>query len=109
MTFKENTPDTRNSKVIDIVYGLNEFGIEPEIVDPVANPEEVYQEYGLELTSMDQLNDLDCIVLAVAHDQFKDMDLSVFNKLFANVSNENKVIIDVKSVFGQRINRGRGI
>ncbi|MFD2639172.1 nucleotide sugar dehydrogenase [Piscibacillus salipiscarius] len=98
LTFKENTPDTRNSKVIDIVYGLNEFGIEPEIVDPVANPEEVYQEYGLELTSMDQLNDLDCIVLAVAHDQFKDMDLSVFNKLFANVSNENKVIIDVKSV-----------
>ncbi|WP_411954021.1 nucleotide sugar dehydrogenase [Alkalibacillus sp. S2W] len=98
LTFKENTPDTRNSKVIDIVNGLNDYGIKPVVVDPVANPDEVYNEYGIELTSMEQLTNLDCIVLAVAHDQFKAMGLTEFDRFFANVSNENKVLIDVKSV-----------
>jgi UDP-N-acetyl-D-galactosamine dehydrogenase len=69
ITFKENTPDTRNSKVIDIIESLKEYGIEPIVVDPVADSEETRREYGIDLVDINDVKDADCIVLAVAHDK----------------------------------------
>ena len=87
ITYKENCPDTRNSKVVDIIKGLNEYGIEPIVVDPQANREDTKQEYGIELMDIDDVKDADCLVFAVALDEFK------------NIDNSEKVIIDVKGIF----------
>jgi UDP-N-acetyl-D-glucosamine/UDP-N-acetyl-D-galactosamine dehydrogenase len=70
MTFKENVPDTRNSRVIDIVRELKKFGIAAQIADPLANAEAVAQEYGLALTDLDALQPADAVILAVAHDRY---------------------------------------
>jgi UDP-N-acetyl-D-glucosamine/UDP-N-acetyl-D-galactosamine dehydrogenase len=98
LTFKENCPDIRNSKVEDIISGLNEYGIKPIVVDPYASPEEAVQEYGVNLVPLDMINEADCLIFAVAHDMFKDMPLEKINQLFVNVPNKEKVIIDVKSI-----------
>lgn len=99
ITYKENCPDTRNSKVVDIIKGLNEYGIEPIVVDPQANREDTKQEYGIELMDIDDVKDADCLVFAVAHDEFKNMALGQIEKFFKNIDNSEKVIIDVKGIF----------
>ena len=101
MTFKENTPDIRNSKVEDIIKRLAEFDINPVVVDPYASPEETRAEYGIELTDLKDVNDADCIVMAVAHDDFKKMDTKQISSLFKEVPNKEKVIIDVKSALNK--------
>jgi UDP-N-acetyl-D-galactosamine dehydrogenase len=70
ITFKENVPDTRNSRVIDIVRELRDFGITVQIADPLANAEAVAQEYGLTLTDLEALQPADAVILAVAHDRY---------------------------------------
>lgn len=70
ITFKENVPDTRNSRVIDIVRELQKFGIAVQIADPMANAEAVAREYGLALTALDTLQPADAVILAVAHDRY---------------------------------------
>ncbi|WP_215189607.1 nucleotide sugar dehydrogenase [Exiguobacterium sp. s6] len=106
VTFKENCPDTRNSKVIDIINRLNEFDINPTIVDYNADKKELSNEYGLKLTELDKINNADCIVLAVAHDQYKMMNVKEIEKLFNPES--GKILIDVKSVLNSEeyINNG---
>ena len=94
-TFKENCPDIRNSKVFDIYHGLQEYGITPFVFDDNAIPEEIEHEYGVTPISEDGLHDFDCVIVAVAHDSFKSLDLG---KLFRDVPNNQKVIIDVKSI-----------
>src|SRR5699024_3064352 len=69
-TFKENTPDTRNTRVIDIVEELKEYGLTPIIVDPVADKEEAKLEYGLTFNDLSDVKDMDAVILAVAHDEF---------------------------------------
>ncbi|MEG0759292.1 MAG: nucleotide sugar dehydrogenase [Raoultibacter sp.] len=98
LTFKENCPDTRNSKVEDIIKKLNEYGIEPVVVDPMAKPEDAKHEYGVELTALDDVRDADCVVIAVAHDEFKTMTIERLDGLFATMPMSEKVIIDVKSI-----------
>jgi UDP-N-acetyl-D-galactosamine dehydrogenase len=98
ITFKENCPDTRNSKVADIIKTLNEYGIEPIVVDPQADKEDATQEYGVDLVEIDNVKDADCLVFAVAHDEFKAMNMKQINGMFKNCINEEKVIIDVKSI-----------
>ncbi|MEG2267380.1 MAG: UDP binding domain-containing protein, partial [Acinetobacter sp.] len=98
LTFKENCPDTRNSKVEDIIKKLNEYGIEPVVVDPMAKPEDAKHEYGVELTALDDVRDADCVVIAVAHDEFKTMTIERLDGLFATMPVSEKVIIDVKSI-----------
>ncbi|MGI6713433.1 MAG: nucleotide sugar dehydrogenase [Bacillota bacterium] len=98
ITFKENCPDTRNSKVADIIKTLNEYGIEPIVVDPQADKEDAKQEYGVDLVEIDNVKDADCLVFAVAHDEFKAMNMKQINGMFKNCINEEKVIIDVKSI-----------
>lgn len=101
-TFKENCPDVRNSKAIEIVDHLKNYGLEPIIVDPLGEPAEIEREYGYALTSLDEVHDVDCIVIAVAHDAFRSMSLQQLDGLFVSCPKEEKVIIDVKSILNKR-------
>lgn len=98
ITFKENTPDTRNSKVVDIIDSLKEYGIEPIVVDPEADATEAKHEYGIDLIDIEEVHDVDCLVLAVAHDTFKQMSWHEIDALYGDFENNNKVLIDVKSI-----------
>lgn len=99
LTFKENCPDIRNSKVEDIINRLSEYEIVPLVVDPWASPEDARKEYNIELSSMDQVKEADCIVLAVAHDEFKKLSWDDMDKMYkTNSSMEEKVLIDVKGL-----------
>lgn len=98
LTFKENTPDTRNSKVVDIIDSLREYGIEPIIVDPEADADEAKHEYGVDLVDINDVKDADCLVLAVAHDAFKKMNWNDIDSLYGDFKNNEKVLIDVKSI-----------
>lgn len=93
-TFKENTPDTRNTRVIDIVEELKEYGITPMIVDPVADKEEAKQEYDLEFQELSDVKDVDALILAVSHDEFSSLTQEEINAFYED--NENKVLIDIK-------------
>jgi len=95
LTFKENCPDLRNTKVVDIVKGLKGYDITPDIFDPWCSNEEAHLEYGLTLTEAPEHNAYDAIILAVAHDKFKAMGASEIRK-FGNASH---VLYDLKYVF----------
>lgn len=99
MTFKENTPDTRNSKVIDIINSIREYGIEPIIVDPVADAEGAKQEYNIDIEDFENVKNADCVILSVAHDQFKKLSLKDIDSLYGDFANNEKILIDVKSLF----------
>ncbi len=99
LTFKENCPDTRNSKVADIYNRLTEFGISPIVVDSWASKRDALHEYGIELKSMSEASDADCIIFAVAHNEFRNMSLTEIQKLYKNIPNREKVLIDVKGIF----------
>lgn len=99
LTFKENCPDIRNTRVIDIIKRLNEYGVNPVVADPLVNPAEAREEYGLELTELSEIRNADCLVFAVAHDVFKEMDLGQIDRMFCNVEMNQKIIIDIKSIF----------
>lgn len=103
LTFKENCPDIRNSKVVDIMNRLKEFGIEPIVVDPWSDAKEALKEYGVALNSMKDVHDVDCVVLAVAHDIFRELSVAEIDGLFA-VGNNNltKVIVDVKGILNRQ-------
>lgn len=99
ITFKENCPDPRNSKVVDIVVGLKQYGIQPMVVDPVADKQDVFDEYGIVLSDLHNMYDLDCIIVAVAHDCFKELSLADISALFTIAPDSEKVIIDIKSLY----------
>lgn len=107
ITFKENCPDIRNSKVIDIINRLSEYGINPKIYDPYANKEEAKKVYNIDLIDKSELAKADCIVFAVAHDVFENMDVKDIEQLY-DKKLDNKVLIDVKSMFNKKemINNG---
>lgn len=108
ITFKENCPDTRNSKVVDIIRRLTEYGIEPIVVDPKADIAEAKGEYGVELVTLDTVKEADCVVFAVSHDEFKSMGLEQIDGLFGNIDNSEKVIIDVKSILDKNLIEAKG-
>ena len=99
LTFKENCPDTRNSKVDDIIKQLNTYGIEPIVVDPWASEKEAKLEYNVIITDIKNVSDADCVICAVAHDEFKKLSLMDIKKLFKNVPDCEKVLIDVKGIY----------
>ena len=99
LTFKENCPDTRNSKVADIIKRLNEYGIDPIVADPWADENDALKEYGVALTSLEEVNNADCVIIAVAHNEFKDMPLERIKTLFRNCDDGEKVLIDVKGLY----------
>ncbi len=97
LTFKENCPDTRNSKVDDIIKRLNEFDIKPIVVDPWASERDAMHEYGIKLTKLEDVRNIDCIIIAVAHNEFKSLSLDDLRKLYKEGTEQ--VIIDVKGLF----------
>lgn len=99
LTFKENCPDTRNSKVNDIIKELNEYGIDPIVVDPWASEKDAFHEYGVSLTKLQDVSDADCVIIAVAHSEFKELSVNDIKKLYRAGADENKVIIDVKGLY----------
>ncbi len=102
VTFKENCPDTRNSKVHDIIRRLNEYGITPVLVDPEADPEGAKKECPTVLVPLSEVSDADCVILAVAHKVFRDLNLKQLDRLFKPVPNNEKVLIDVKSMLNKQ-------
>ncbi|MCA0970937.1 nucleotide sugar dehydrogenase [Halobacillus litoralis] len=98
ITFKENCPDTRNSKVEDIIQRLNHYEIEPIVVDPYAESKDAKSEYGVDLVPFDTINDADCLVFAVAHDIFKNITTERLDSMFGQHPNKEKIIVDVKSI-----------
>lgn len=102
-TFKENCPDVRNSKIMEIIAALKTFGIAPVLCDPMADPEEVKRGYGYKLTAFEDVKDADCLVLAVAHEKYRKMLLGQFDMLFKReLEPSEKVIIDIKSVLDKK-------
>lgn len=99
LTFKENCPDIRNSKVEDIIKRLGEYNIKPLVVDPWADKTEALAEYGVQLTDIKDISDADCVIMAVAHKEFKELGLEGVEKLFRDTDNANKVFLDVKGLY----------
>lgn len=100
ITFKEDCPDVRNTKVIDIINELEEFGVDVLVHDPAANKDEVWEEYRINLVEREALAKLNGVVLAVAHKEFKEnYDLNFFNSMYEN---DKKVLIDIKSILNRK-------
>lgn len=102
LTFKEDCPDIRNSKVIDIIDHLKTYDIQPVVCDPWADADEVKAVYGLELCRMEDIHDADCVILAVAHKEYRSMSLEAIDKLYADMPDGDKVLIDVKSILDRQ-------
>ena len=98
ITFKENCPDVRNTKVIDVINNLKEYGLDVTVFDPLANPDEVEHEYGVRNLKVLGSEKYDSIILAVAHHQFLDLD-------FSELLESNGVIYDVKGVLGNKADK----
>lgn len=107
-TFKENCPDTRNTRVVDILKELNEYGINPLIVDPQADVAEANHEYGIEFDHLSDVTDMDAVIVAVNHKEFVEMDTQEFEKLFRYGDNETKVIADIKGILDKEHFRNKG-
>ena len=99
LTFKENCPDTRNSKVDDIIKQLNNYGIKPVVVDPWASERDAMNEYGVKLTKIEDVSNADCVIVAVGHNQFRSMSIDDIKKLFKECEDSEKVLIDVKGLY----------
>ncbi len=96
-TFKENCPDTRNTKVIDIVRELREYGIEPMITDPVADEAEAQREYGIRFTAEEDIREMDAVVLAVAHREYTSLTRKQIDGLYG-AQGRAKVLADIKGM-----------
>lgn len=99
-TFKENCPDTRNTKVIDIYNELKEYGITPVVADPAADAEEAKRLYGIEFVDMNTIKDMDAVVMAVSHEQFSHLTMEDIAGFF--VSGQKKVLMDIKGVLNRQ-------
>lgn len=100
ITFKENCPDTRNSKVNDIIKRLEEYEIVPQVTDPWADPEIAKHEYGVDLIPFEEAKDADCIIVAVGHKEFRSLSMIQLKEFFkADLADDEKVLIDVKSLY----------
>lgn len=97
LTFKENCPDLRNSKVIDIIHGLKEYGVEVQVCDPYVNVEDAKEEYGIDLVPFEDLQPAEALVVAVAHDTFKKMSPQKIQSLMC----EKGTLLDVKAIFSK--------
>jgi len=101
-TFKENCPDTRNTRVIDIVNELKEYGLIPMIADPEADAEEAKHEYGIEFDLIKDVKDMDAVVIAVGHNQFLKLKQSDFSRMFKKSEYSKKVLLDIKGILDRK-------
>ncbi len=100
-TFKENCPDTRNTKVIDIYRELGEYGIAPVVVDPAADAEEAKRLYGISFQTMQDVTDMDAVIIAVAHEEFQKLDKEQISA-FYHPAHSRKVLMDIKGVLNRK-------
>ena len=100
-TFKENCPDTRNTKIIDIYNELKEYGITATVADPAADADEAKWLYGMEFVDINTIKDCDAVILAVAHEEFKDLTQAGFDKMFKAGNNNTKVLADIKGLLNR--------
>lgn len=107
ITFKENCPDIRNSKVVDIVKDLREYGINPIVVDPWADKNETLKEYDINLVEFNELNNVDCLIFAVGHQVYKEMPLDKIISLYS-LNDKKKILIDIKGIFDIRDLQNKG-
>jgi UDP-N-acetyl-D-galactosamine dehydrogenase len=96
ITFKENCPDVRNTKAVDVIGALKEYGVNVTIYDPWANENEVLHEYGLKSTKIKPTQKFDAIILTVSHNDFKELDYFLLRK-------EKAVLYDVKNILGNNV------
>ena len=115
-TFKENCPDVRNTKVVDVINELQEFGVITKVVDPIADQDELFKEYGIRTSRREDINNVDAVIFAVAHDEFRTITFeevkqmfassgasSVFSEEVAITSEDNGwVLIDVKGMYNRK-------
>lgn len=107
-TFKENCPDTRNTKVIDIVHELEEYGIHPLIVDPVADAAEAERLYGIKFAELSEVRDMDAVLIAVSHQEFMGLSPNEIDGMFKGGENGRKIIAEVKGILDKKEMLGRG-
>lgn len=98
-TFKENCPDTRNTRVIDIVRELKEYGIDPVVADPQADADEAKTLYDITFTEIDQIRDMDAVILAVAHQEFSRFDLNRMDRFYGD---GRKILMDIKGLLDRQ-------
>ena len=96
-TFKENCPDTRNTRIIDIVNELSEYGVTSVIYDPVADESAAYREYGIKFEDISSIKNADAVILAVSHNEFKTLTFNDIDKMYKDT--DKKVLVDVKGMF----------
>lgn len=123
VTFKENCPDVRNTKVVDVIKELEEYGVDVKVVDPQADKEDLWREYRINLCEIEEINEMDAVIFAVPHDEFKDIqledvkmmfgltgnvNLEVMNEVAAtsefslDIESENCVLMDLKGMFNRK-------
>ncbi len=105
LTFKEDCPDLRNSKVVDIIAELESYGVTVLVHDPIADPAEAREHYGIELVGLDEMQGLSALVLAVAHEEYRGMDVGVFGGMLS----AKCCLVDVKGMVDAVAARGHGI
>ena len=98
-TFKENCPDTRNTKVIDIVNELHEYGITPVVADPTADADEAKRLYGIQFVGVESIRGMDAVILAVAHEEFTGLQISTIDALYGQ---GKKVLLDIKGILNRK-------
>lgn len=108
-TFKEDTPDMRNSKAVDVINQLSKYGIKLQIVDEVVDKREFEEEFGMKPLKVQDVKDADCLIFLVAHDQFKKFTQEKLESLFRDNPNcANKVVIDIKNIFNESLLKDKG-
>lgn len=107
-TFKENCPDTRNTKIIDIYNELKEYGIIATVADPVADKNEASHLYGMEFVDISDIKNCDAVILAVAHEEFKTLSNVDFDKMFKVADNSKKVLADIKGLLDRKAYENAG-
>ena len=107
-TFKENCPDTRNTKIIDIYNELREYGISAVIADPTADADEAKRLYGITFADMNTITDCDAVILAVAHDAFRSLTAADLDRLFKKTENGKKVLVDIKGLLDRKAYEAAG-
>ncbi|MBR5223569.1 MAG: nucleotide sugar dehydrogenase [Clostridia bacterium] len=107
-TFKENCPDTRNTKIIDIYNELKEYGITATVADPVADKNEASHLYGMEFVDISDIKNCDAVILAVAHEEFKTLSNVDFDKMFKVADNSKKVLADIKGLLDRKAYENAG-
>lgn len=108
VTFKENCPDIRNSKSIDVYRRLQEYGVQVKVIDPVADPVECKRELDIDFTDIKNVRDADCLVFLVAHQQFAKLSPANLTRMFRQDKQTTNVLVDIKSIFDRRNMEERG-